>query len=282
MLSPVQALLLGLLQGATELFPISSLGHTVIVPSVLGWHIDQNDPFFLSFIVATHVATALTLFAFFWSDWLKILGGVLRSLRTRVIEQSDTYAKLGWMLVVSTIPAGILGLLFDERIKALFASPRAAAVFLLLNGMLLFGAELFRRKRARGEAHDDARIARLSWAQAVKIGCVQCLALLPGFSRTGTTLAGGLRYGLSHEDAARYSFLLATPIIFAAGVLQAPALLQTLDTSNAWLLLLGAACAAIAAYLSVRFLSRYFKTNTLLPFAAYCVAAGLLALVILP
>jgi undecaprenyl-diphosphatase len=219
-MSLLQASLLGLLQGITELFPISSLGHTVILPKIFGWDIDQSDPSFLIFLVATHFATALVLFAFFWRDWFNIIFGMLRSLRDRKIRAEDTYAKIGWLLVVATIPAGILGLLFQDYLKALFATPRYSAMFLIGNGILLFAAEMLRRRRSVAEIHDDAQIAALSWSKTVGVGFMQSLALLPGFSRTGATLSGGLLSGLSHQDAARFAFLLATPIIFAAAVLK--------------------------------------------------------------
>lgn len=281
MLSFSQAGLLGILQGITELFPISSLGHSVIIPSLLGWNIDQSDPLFLSFLVATHLATALVLLGFFWRDWYSIVVGIVRSLKMRVIADDDTYARLGWLLVVGTIPAGIVGLLFQEQLRSLFASPRTAALFLAGNGVLLLAFEFLRRKQVRSEvapgSHDDARLAGITWTQAIGIGCMQCLALLPGFSRTGATLGGGLMSGLSHEDAARYSFLLATPIILAAAVLKIPELLVSASAHALTVTLVGALCSAIAAYLSVRFLMRYFKTRTLAPFAAYCLLAGAIA-----
>ncbi len=271
MLTYTQAILLGLLQGVAELFPISSLGHTVLIPSLLHWQIDQSSADFVAFVVLTHLATALVLLGFFWSDWLKIVGGILRSLRDRVISETDTYAKLGWLIVVSTVPVGVLGLLFEEKVAKLFAEPKLVAGALLLNGIVLYVAE-----RLRSHASDekgDASIARLSWMQAIGIGCAQCLALVPGFSRTGLTMTGGLLTHLSRENAARYAFLLATPVIFAAAVLKVPDLFLNggvaLDTS-----LVGAVCAAIAAYLSVKFLTQYFQQKTLTPFAVYCVLAG--------
>ncbi len=273
MITYAQAIVLGALQGLTELFPISSLGHSVIVPQLLGWQIDQQDPSFVIFLVGTHTATALVLLGFFWRDWYEIVKGLLRSLFARGIRAGDTYARLGWLLVLATIPAGLLGLLFQKTFERLFASPAIAALFLAGNGLLLWGAELLRRRSA-AYSGGDAKIARLSWFQGFGIGCMQCLALLPGFSRTGSTLSGGLLAGLSHEDAARFSFLLATPIIFAASVLKLPALLKGAH-GEAGIVLAGALASAIAAYLSVRFLIRYFRTNTLTPFAVYCFVAGI-------
>jgi undecaprenyl-diphosphatase len=276
MLSYVQAIVLGAVQGMTELFPISSLGHSVILPSVLGWHINQNDTFFLVFLVATHLATALVLFGFFFKDWVLIIKGIVRSLRERVIDQTDTYAKLGWLLVVSSIPAGILGFLFQKKLQILFASPQSVAIFLILNGVLLYGAELISRKKIETQnVHNDEHIAKMSWMQGIKVGLAQCLALIPGFSRTGSTLCGGLLIGLSHEDAARFSFLLATPIIFAAAVLELPKLATVHDIHSIGPTIVGSVVAGIAAYFSVRFLTNYFKTKKLTPFAIYCVIIGI-------
>jgi undecaprenyl-diphosphatase len=206
-----------------------------------------------------------------------------RSFKAREIKDSDLDAKLGWLLVVSTIPAGIIGLLLKDQIQHLFISPRSAAIFLAANGALLFSAELLRKKAKRsasGEA--DKRIAgELSWWQSVKIGLLQLLALIPGFSRTGSTMTGGLLVGLSHEDALRYSFLLATPIIAAAAALELPVLVSSGNSTEIGVALAGAAAAAIAAYASVKFLTRYFKTKNLTPFAIYCLAIGVLSFLIL-
>jgi undecaprenyl-diphosphatase len=277
MLSYIQAIILGALQGITELFPISSLGHSVIFPRLFGWHINQRDDFFLVFLVLTHFATALVLLGFFWRDWLRVVKGIGRSFRVRGIKVNDTDAKLAWLLIVATVPPGILGLLFEEKIKTLLASPSLVALFLILNGILLYIGEVLRRSSSRleGESADsDTRIARLSWAQTVQVGFMECLALIPGFSRTGSTIAGGLFVGLTHEDAARFSFLLATPIIFAASLLKLPELALG-KTEFVIPALVGALSAAVAAYFSVRFLTKYFKTNTLTPFAIYCVAFGI-------
>jgi undecaprenyl-diphosphatase len=272
-----QAIVLGLLQGVSELFPVSSLGHSVILPRLLGWHIHQNDSFFITFLVATHLATALVLLGFFWRDWLRILRGLGRSLRDREIAPADTDAKLGWLLVVGTIPAGILGLLLQDKLRSAFASAQSAAFFLILNGFVLFGAEALRRRAPQAERGDpDARIGgRVSWRDAFGVGAVQALALIPGFSRSGVTMGGGLLVGLSNEDAARFAFLLATPIIGAAAALKLPELFGPQGNGVRGPALVGAICAAVTAYLSVRFLMRFFETNRLTPFAVYCVAAGL-------
>lgn len=279
MLTSSQAVILGFLQGISELFPVSSLGHSVVLTGLLGWSIHQNDEFFLVFLVATHFATALVLFAFYRRDWVRIVSGLFRSLAEREIRDTDPDARLAWLLVVGTIPAGMLGLLLEEPLRRLFVAPRTAAVFLAANGVLLFMGEALRRKaqEENRESDGDRRIARLGWFEAARVGGLQALALIPGFSRTGATLAGSLWVGLSHEDALRFSFLLATPIIAAAAVLKLPDLLTADARAVLGPALIGAVCAAIGAYVSVRFLTRYFQTKTLSPFAAYCLLAGVLA-----
>jgi undecaprenyl-diphosphatase len=271
-----QAVVLGLLQGVSELFPVSSLGHSVILPRLLGWNIHQNDSYFLTFLVATHVATALVLLGFFWRDWVRIVRGLGRSLRDRGIAPDDRDAKLGWLLVVGTIPAGILGLTLEHKLRHIFASPRSASVFLLANGFLLYGAELLRRRAPQAEHGDpDGRIAnRVTFRDSFFVGAAQALALIPGFSRSGATMGGGLLVGLSNEDAARFAFLLATPIIGAAGLLKLPELLGSQGNGVRGQALVGAICAAVTAYLAVRFLMRFFETNRLTPFAVYCALAG--------
>jgi undecaprenyl-diphosphatase len=271
-----QAIILGLLQGISELFPVSSLGHSVILPRLLGWHIRQNDSFFITFLVATHLATALVLLGFFWRDWVRIVKGLARSLREREIREDDADAKLGWLLVIGTIPAGILGLLLEHKLRSVFASAQSAAFFLMLNGVLLYGAELLRRRAPEHEAGDpDARIAqRVGWRGAFAVGAAQAIALIPGFSRSGATMAGGLLVGLSNKDAARYSFLLATPIIGAAAALKLPELFGPQGNGVRGPALVGAICSGFTAYLAVRFLMRYFETNRLTPFAIYCLIAG--------
>jgi undecaprenyl-diphosphatase len=279
MISYGQGVLLGLLQGVSELFPVSSLGHSVILPRLLGWKIHQNDSFFLTFLVATHCATALVLLGFFRHDWVRIVKGLGRSLRDREIAADDPDAKLAWLLVVGTIPAGLLGVLLQDPLRHLFASARSAALFLILNGFLLYGAELLRRRAPEAEQGDpDRRIARrVDWKEAFGVGAAQAIALVPGFSRSGASMGGGLLVGLSNEDAARYAFLLATPIIGAAGVLKLPDLFGSQGAGIRGPALVGAICSAATAYLAVRFLMRFFHTNRLTPFAAYCVLAGLAA-----
>lgn len=279
MISYLQAIILGGLQGFSELFPISSLGHSVVLPRLLGWDIHQNDPFFLTFLVATHLATALVLLGFFWRDWVRIVKGLGRSLRDREIGASDADAKLGWLLVIGTVPAGLLGLLLQDPLRAVFASASSAAFFLMLNGVLLYGAERLRRRAPvtnAGGQKSDGRIARLTFRQAVGVGAIQAIALIPGFSRSGATMGGGLLVGLSNEDAARFAFLLATPIIGAAAALKLPELFGPEGHGVIGPAIVGALCSAVTAYLAVRFLLKYFETNRLTPFAVYCFVAGAL------
>ncbi len=275
LISYPRAVVLGLLQGVSELFPISSLGHSVVLPKLLGWDIHQNDTYFLTFLVATHLATALVLLAFFWRDWAAILTGMGRSLRDRGIAEDDVHAKLGWLLVVGTIPAGILGLTLESVLRKAFASATLAAVFLTLNGVLLYGAELLRRRAPVAAEEDDERIARtVGWRDAFLVGAAQALALVPGLSRSGASMGGGLLVGLSHRDAARFAFLLATPIIGAAALLKLPELFGPDGDGVRGQALVAALCAAATAWLSVRFLMRFLETNTLVPFAVYCLLAG--------
>jgi undecaprenyl-diphosphatase len=282
-ISYLQGAILGALQGIAEPFPISSLGHGVVLPHLLGWDIHQNDDYFLAFLVATHVATATVLLFMFLEDWKRIARGLGRSLRDREIRPDDTGARLGWLLVVGTIPAGALGLLLEHPLRTLFASPPSAAAFLIVNGVLLLAFERLRRRPPRPGDYlgdSDARIAKLSWRQAIGIGTAQAAALVPGISRSGITMGGGLLFGLSNEDAARYAFLLATPIIGAAGVLKIPDLLGSAGNGVRGPALLGALCAAVTTYLAVRFLLRFFQTNTLTPFGIYCIAFGVLCTLI--
>ncbi|HEX4760800.1 MAG TPA: undecaprenyl-diphosphate phosphatase, partial [Thermoleophilaceae bacterium] len=222
-ISYFQGIVLGLIQGVAEPFPVSSLGHGVIFPRLAGWNIHQNDKFFLTFLVATHFATAIVLFFMFWDDWKRILKGLGRSLAQREIRDDDE--RLGWLLIVGTIPAGIIGLTLEHPLRKLFASPASAAAFLILNGILLLTFERLRKRAPRPGDYlgdTDSRLAKLTWKQAVAVGTSQATALIPGISRSGVTMGGGLLVGLSNEDAARYAFLLATPIIGAAALLKLP------------------------------------------------------------
>jgi undecaprenyl-diphosphatase len=276
-ISYFQAVILGLTQGVAEPFPISSLGHGVVLPRLAGWHIHQNDKFFLTFLVATHLGTAIVLLGFFFKDWVRIAKGLWRSLAIREIRADDVDARLGWLLVAGTIPVGIIGLLLETPLRKLFASPQTAAAFLVVNGFALL---LFERLRARpprpgdylGDA--DARIAKLSWRQAIGVGTAQVAALIPGISRSAFSMGGGLLVGLSNEDAARYGFLLATPVIFAAAALKLPELLGTEGNGVRGPALVAGVCAAVTTFFAVKFLLSYLQTNRLTPFGFYCIGAG--------
>jgi undecaprenyl-diphosphatase len=278
-----QAAVLGLLQGVTELFPVSSLGHTVIFPALFGWHNlvaseSRPESFWLAFVVALHVGTALALVAFYWKDWLGIIGGLLHSIGTRTITTPTE--RLGWLLVVATIPAGIVGLALEHELRVLFTKPLAASIFLIVNAFILFGGEVARRRAQIREKrrHLEPR-KELDFKEAGVIGVAQVLALFAGISRSGVTIVAGLVRGLDYEDAARFSFLLATPIILLAGLVKIPDLLGPLGDGVRPQALVGALCAFVAALFSVAFLTRYFKSRTLWPFALYCLVAGSLFVV---
>lgn len=282
-LSLIQVVVLALLQGVAELFPISSLGHTVIAPKLLGWHIDQKSDTFLPFVVALHLGTGLALVFYFRRDWVAIITPMVRSVQRGSLG-SEPEGRIGWLICAGTVPAAILGVLFEKSVRALFADPKIAAGFLLLNGCVLFLGERLRLRAGRLElAADLSRaprsLATLTWRQAIGIGASQALAFLPGISRSGSTMVAGLVAGLSHEAAARFSFLLATPVILAAAVLELPALFDKSGRDLLGYAILGAVLAGIAAYASVRFLMRYFTTHRLTPFAYYCWAAGIVALI---
>jgi undecaprenyl-diphosphatase len=282
-----QAIVLGLLQGVTELFPISSLGHSVILPQLLGWTDvvaaqSASESYFLAFLVGLHVATALALVVFYRATWARIVRAIIGSLRARKIDTPD--ARLGWLLVVASIPAGVAGLLLEHSLRVVFARPLAAAGFLILNGLILAAGEWVRRRattRRAVAAHavavdGDRRLETFAFREAAAIGLAQAFALLPGISRSGITMVAGLARGLDHEDAARFSFLLATPIILAAGLYKLPDLLGPNGDGVRVQILAGSIAAAAAAYVSVRFLTRYFRLGTLTPFAVYCLVIGVL------
>ncbi len=267
-----QAIVLAAIQGVTELFPVSSLGHAVILPHLFGWSVDQNAPTFLPFLVMLHVGTALALLIYFWRDWWLLLS----SLLDRTNGARDEQRRVLLLLVLGTVPAGLVGLIFRDRLANLFADWRTAAILLILNGVLLALGEFLRRRAGR------TRLATLQPWQAVAIGTSQVIALLPGFSRSGATMVGGLLVGLEHQSAARFSFLLATPIILAAGVVEIPKLLLPESRAALGPALIGGALAGVLAYLSTVLLMRYFKqqeVNALLPFAGYCVVLGAVALI---
>jgi undecaprenyl-diphosphatase len=282
-----QAAFLGVLQGATELFPVSSLGHAVIIPTLLRWSYRQSDPTFLPFLVLLHLGTAGALLVLYWRDWVGIVRGFFTAAvhgRVRTPEE-----RLAMLLVVGTVPTGIFGVFFQKQLQGLFANPRAAACFLLVNGVLLLGAELLRRRaewrarlagRERVEQEEGFNdVSGLSYRAAGLVGLCQVLALFPGISRSGVTMGGGLLAGLRHQEAARFSFLLATPIIAAAGILEVPELIRPGVPLATYLL--GAVLAGLAAYGSARFLIRYFRSGRLDPYGWYCLAVGIAALLLL-
>jgi undecaprenyl-diphosphatase len=292
-LSWLEAGVVGAMQGVAELFPVSSLGHSVLLPAVVGgsWARDLNvaspESPYLAFIVALHVATAIALIVYFWRDWLRVIGGLVSSIRYRRVSTSDQ--RLAWLLVLATIPVGLVGLTFEHWLRTTLGRPVPAAIFLIVNGLVLFGAEQLRRgdPELNAEYQDerisgpisDARLARLPIPRAVLIGSAQILALAPGISRSGATMVAGMLRGLNREDAARFSFLLATPVILAAGVLKIPDLTGPLGNGIRGQAVFGAVLSGIGAYLSVRFLTRYLAARSLRPFGIYCVVAGAASLV---
>jgi undecaprenyl-diphosphatase len=292
-LSYFQAIVIGILQGITELFPISSLGHSVLIPAWLGWDKVVNaqsakESFYLAFVVALHVATAIALLVYFREDWIRIIRAFFRTLRTRQLETPDE--RMAWLLIVATIPAGIMGLLLEHTLRTVFAKPLAAAIFLTVNGGILLLGERYRRRAsvrklvadhptARSETEVGRRLDTLDFKEAGVVGVAQVGALFAGISRSGITMVAGLVRGLDHEDAARFSFLLATPIILAAGVYKIPDLAGHLGDGVRGQALVGSIFAGLAAYVSVRFLMRFFETQTLMPFAIYCLAFGAISII---
>jgi undecaprenyl-diphosphatase len=276
-LSIWQAFWLAFLQGTTEILPVSSLGHGVILPSLLGWNIDQESPTFLPFFVVLHLGTAAALFAFFWREWVGLIRGFFYSLRTRNFKEDDE-GKLAWLVIFGTIPAGLIGFLFEKALTANFARPLVACIFLVANGVLLLIGERLRRSRVK---HDESE---LSFWQAVAVGTSQVLALIPGISRSGVTVVGGLASGLSAEMAARFSFLLATPIILAAGVLEIPKLIEFGTPQTIAIAVFGGVVAGIGAYVSTALLMLLFRkreVEALQAFGYYCIGAGTVAFLLL-
>lgn len=278
-MSLFQVLVLALLQGVTELFPVSSLGHTVILPSLLRWNVNQADPTFLAFVVLLHVGTAIALVIYFWRDWVSIVGAVLRSAIDGRLHGTPN-ERLGWRLIAGTVPVGLAGVLFQKQVQSLFASPRAAAAFLIVNGVIMFAGERLRRRAISAEEGRTA-LDRLSVRSAVGIGSAQILALLPGISRSGSSMVAGLLANLTHEGAARFAFLLATPVILGAGVLKIPDLFVASALPHLPVYLLGGVVSGVAAFLSVAYLMRYFRVGRLDPFAIYCAAFGILSFILL-
>jgi undecaprenyl-diphosphatase len=329
-----EAGVVGLVQGVTELFPVSSLGHNVLIPALVGgcWAKNLNvaaaESPYLAFIVGLHVATAIALLIYFWRDWIRIIGGFFTSLGhfarpepgTGRWELRSVNEKLAWMIILATIPVGLVGVVFEHEFRVLFGKPIRAAIFLAINGAILLAGEMFRRqaslradeevaaeremvavgaeRRTGGARHAaghqavrsveladamaaDRRLAKQSYWQAVIIGSSQILALLAGISRDGVCMVSGMFRGLSREDAARFAFLLATPVILAAGVLKIPDLYGPLGADIHGQVYFGSVLSGVGAYLSVRFLMKYFQTRTLTPFGIYCLVAGLASIVYL-
>jgi undecaprenyl-diphosphatase len=294
-LSFLEAGVVGGMQGVAELFPVSSLGHSVLIPAWVGgsWakDLDVQSPEspYLAFIVGLHVATAIALIIYFWRDWVRIIKGLFTSIVHFEVKTSDQ--RLAWLLVLGTIPVGIAGLLLEHWFRTTLAKPSPTAAFLVLNGVVLLTAEYLRRRDQAGlhaeyvdervtGPESDARLAEIPVVQAVLIGSAQILALAPGISRSGITMVGGLLRGLSREDAARFSFLLATPVILAAGVLKLPDLSGHLGDGVRGQVLFGSVLSGVGAYLSVRFLTRYFAERSLRPFGVYCIVVGVASLIL--
>ena len=273
----LQSILLAALQGVTELFPVSSLAHAVIVPPLLGWPVDRDSPAFLPFLVMLHLGTAAALLIYFWREWIDILFALLGRGGAAAVAANR---QLFLMIVIGTIPAVIIGFALEHFLRSLFGAPTVAAAFLMVNGIVLLIAERLRRRAGAGN------LGQLTWRQALFIGFCQCGALIPGLSRSGLTMGAGLATGLTHAESARFSFLLATPIIAGAGVLELPKLIHhgadagiTLSTA-----IIAGIVAAVTAYASTAFLMYFFKRHdfrALNPFAYYCLAAGLVAVVLL-
>lgn len=324
----LQAIIISILQGVSELFPVSSLGHAVILPKLLHWNINESSPSWLAFLVALHIGTATALLIYFRDDWQTVVTAFVRSVQKGQIGD-DNDQRLAWMVLLGTIPAGLVGFILEKPLKSLFASPSIAAAFLIVNGAIMFAGERLLQRQvavgggveAEGVSNDlvAARLQRvvggsptpatvsvaspepssseaglatsrperyrditqLSWRDAGIVGFAQIGALIPGISRSGVTMVAGLAAGLTHEAAARYAFLLATPIIGAAGLLELPQLFGHQGRHILGYALIGMVLAGVAAYLSVRYLMRYFEFGRLYPFAYYCVGAGLLSLALL-
>lgn len=280
-MTTLEALAIAVLQGVTELFPVSSLGHAVVLPALLGWSIDQNSPEFLPFLVVLHVGTATALLIYFWRDWLGI---VLAVLGLAPVEERAFGRRLFMLIIVATIPAVILGFVLEKWLRTVFGSPVAAASFLIANGILLFVGERLRRRAV--QATGTRNFTELGILDALIVGFWQCTAFLPGISRSGATMVGGLLRGLHHDVAAHFSFLIATPVIFGAAVLELPKLLRHAEGAPGitGLSLLAGLVAGITAWISTAVLMRYFKRHdfaALDPFAYYCVAFGALSLALL-
>jgi len=294
-LSWLEAGVIGALQGVSELFPVSSLGHSVLVPALVGgsWARDLNvstsESPYLAFIVGLHVTTAIALIIYFWRDWVRIIAGLATSIVHREVRTSDQ--RLAWLLILATIPVGLVGLVAEHWFRTTFAKPLPTAAFLAVNGLVLLLAEQLRRRDENLDStyvderitgpESDQRVAAQPTAQAVLIGSAQILALAPGMSRSGITMVAGMLRGLSREDAARFSFLLATPVILAAGALKVGDLFGPLGDGIRGQVLFASILSGAGAYLSVRFLTRYLANRSLRPFGVYCLLAGVASFIVL-
>ncbi|MBY8887562.1 undecaprenyl-diphosphate phosphatase [Streptomyces sp. PTM05] len=290
-----EAIGVGLLQGVTELFPVSSLGHSILVPALIGGQVERDlnvsadgSPY-LNVLIGLHLATALALVVYFRRDWARVVRGLFTSVRERRIATVEQ--RLAWLLVVATIPVGIAGLALDSVFRTTLGKPVPTAVFLSLNGIVLYVTERLRRggtgRRRAGaapapgeedlseEERSDRRITRLGFGQATWIGAAQILALCPGISRSGSTISAGIFRSMNHEDSARFAFLLATPVIGAAALLKVPSLLGPAGDGIRGQVVAGSVAAFVAGYVAVKYLTKYFETRTLTPFAIYCTVAGL-------
>ncbi|MDQ0188695.1 undecaprenyl-diphosphate phosphatase [Alicyclobacillus cycloheptanicus] len=266
----LQIVIYALVQGITELFPISSVGHGVILPYVLGWTQVSDDPNFLPFVVMLHLGTALALLVFFWRDWVDLISSLWMP--------KPKQRRLLGLIVVATIPAAIIGKLFENKLQALFPFALSAAIFLIVNGFVLFFADRLRQRQRGGIA-----VERMSYWQSLVIGVIQVFALIPGFSRSGITMTAGLAVGLDYDEAARFSFLLATPIIAGAGILEVPKILHHHTGHMLQYGVIGGVLSGIVAFFSVAFLMRYFNTQevrALRPFGYYCVIVGVIVAIL--
>jgi undecaprenyl-diphosphatase len=287
-----QALILGVIQGVGELFPVSSLAQTILIPAMLGWQINQQGSDFLSFVVALHLATAIALVLYFWKDWQEVLTAYLGSLQRRKLVY-DANSKFAWLLVAGTIVVGAIGLVFEKKFRVFFDNPRyywIVALILVCNGLLMLVGDYLKHKASRqagGDSTDPSAMAprqrkradELSFIDGAAVGAAQTFALVPGVSRSGVTIVAGLLAGLSYEEASRFSFMLATPVIGLAALLKVPSLLKDHEAlKNA---IPAAVLAGVTAYLSVAFLMRYFKHHRLSPFGYYCILSGAVAMAML-
>jgi undecaprenyl-diphosphatase len=290
-----QALFLGALQGVAELFPISSLAQTILVPALLGWSLQRESPEFLSFVVALHLATAIALVIYFWKDWEKVVKALVGSA-TRGKLVYDEPSKFAWLLIAGTIVVGIFGLVLEKKINRLFADQKMAwivAAVLVLNGVMMIAADILKRRAAKraeavqNDANGDTTSGEnrnaedLTMIEGASIGATQTLALIPGISRSGVTIAAGLLAGLTYEQASRFSFMLATPVIGLAALLKVPELFKPENRDMLGITGASALVAGVCAYLSTRFLMHYFRHNNLAPFGWFCIVWGAFALVML-